>query len=143
MALFILGGIGGVYYYYSKKKSENIFTEEGPRRPPEEVAYERLERLQKMGLLDEGNIKEYYILLSEIIRKYLGSKYDIPVLDRTTYEVFVELRKANIDKKNTSYIKEFLEECDLVKFARYKPENKIIEEEFLKAREIIDRTRNR
>jgi hypothetical protein len=127
--------------FYRKKKIGDIFTEEGLPRPPDEVAYERLEKLQAMNLLKEGKIKEYYVIISEIIRKYLEARYKITVLDKTTYELYCEMRRVSVDKKHISLIKEFLEECDLVKFAKYSPDEATISKDYETARRIIDITK--
>lgn len=131
----------GYYYYQSRKKIE-IFVHSDLTRPADEVAYEQLEKLKNLDLVSQGKIKEYYIILSEIIRKYLQQRYSIPVLDRTTNELYHELRDNNeIDKKHCTLIKEFLEDCDLVKFAKYVPEHEIITKNTETAKKIIDLTK--
>ena len=139
--IFIPISIAG-YYYYKNTKREQIFAGTDLNRPPDEVAYERLEKLKSMDLISQGKIKEYYIILSEIMRKYLEHRYSISVLDRTTSELYRELRQIKeIEKKHVTRIKEFLEECDLVKFAKYIPEIEQINKDTDTAKEIIDITK--
>ena len=138
----LLSGGGLAYYLYEKRKREEIFTQSDLSRPADEVAYERLNKLEGLDLIKQGRVKEYYIILSEIIRRYIEQRYSISVLDRTTNELYRQLRRVpEIDKKHCSTIKDFLTECDLVKFAKYKPEENIITEDSVAAKRIIDLTR--
>lgn len=88
-------------------------------------AYElTLERLEKAkALLREDEPMPYAVTVSEVIRSYLGQRFQSPSTRRTTDEF---LRTMEIDP--TSHLAEhrdllrgFLQSCDLVKFARYQP----------------------
>jgi len=95
------------YRFYKQKKSLNIFGESNPLRPPEETAKERLAKLKELNLPGQGRIKEYYIMLSEIYRQYLEGRFQLPVIDRTTGELYLEMREAEIDKKICQAVKIF------------------------------------
>ena len=139
LPIILLGGFS-VYYFTRKAKESGFFSGNEPLKPADELAYERIEKLKAMGLIEKGELKQYYIILSEIIRRYLEARYSIQVLDMTTYELYQQLRKIGADKKHTGIIKDFLEECDMVKFAKYLPEVKIIEEDTETAKKIVDVT---
>ena len=135
--------LGAAYYYFFVKNRGNagFFLQEEKNKKPDELAYERLEKLNSMGLVEKGDIKEYYIILSEIIRRYLELRYGIAVLDMTTHELYQELRRINLDKKHMFLIKDFMDECDMVKFAKYRPEVKITAQDFNSAKNIVGVTR--
>ena len=127
------------FIYFTKKKR----TEEKPAAPPkpaEEIAREALNALKEMGLIKKGLIKEYYIGLSDIIRTYIENRYGIFAMDRTTWELFQEMKSRRIERQHADKINNFLEDCDMVKFAKYAPGEKEIEEMYQKAEEIIDIT---
>jgi hypothetical protein len=66
--------------------------------------------------------KEFCILVSDIIRWYLEERFDFHAPERTTEEFLNELSASNVlapDQKES--LVEFLNRCDLVKFARYEP----------------------
>ena len=102
-----------------------------------QAAITALETLKKSGLAEEGKMKEFYIALSDIIRTYLGAVYSVDTLDKTTGEIYRELRAEVADKKALVFIKEFFEDCDLVKFAKYRPEPKTAWADFERAERIV------
>ncbi|MBU1933012.1 MAG: hypothetical protein KKC66_03830, partial [Candidatus Omnitrophica bacterium] len=62
--------------------------------------------------------------------------------DRTTWELYREMREKKIQKRSVDRIKDFLEDCDLVKFAKYIPEQKEIETAYTSAKEIVEVTKS-
>ncbi len=127
--LLVLAAIlGGAYAWYARYKKQNearfpVWRE--PPRPPREVALEELEKLKGSGLLSEGRIKEFYIALVDIVRAYIAPVYGVETRDKTTHEIYLQLRTQVQDRKTVTSIKEFLDVCDLVKFAKYYPEEKV------------------
>ncbi len=137
--LFILASVS-VFIYLKRKRKILEEMPPPPPRPPEEIAREALEELIKLRLIEEGKFKEFYIRISDIIRNYIEGRYRIFALDRTTWELYQEMRAKKIERTSVDKIKDFLEECDLVKFAKYIPTNKETEEIFNRAREIVEIT---
>jgi len=132
----------GIYLYFLQKKQE-VAPEAGEafeeaEVPPEETANKLLDELLAKNLVMEGRIKEFYIELSDIIRRYLSAKYGVPVIERTTDEVCRDLKKTGVvERKRQAEIKEFLDNCDMVKFAKYIPVENEINADVEKARGII------
>ena len=86
-----------------------------------ELALEKLEKAR--ALLREDNPMPYAVLVSETIRSYLGQRFQAPSTRRTTEEF---LRQMEADRTtplagHRDLLREFLQSCDLVKFARYQP----------------------
>ncbi len=89
------------------------------------TAYElTLEKLEKArGLLREDNPMPYAVFVSETIRTYLGQRFQSPSTRRTTDE-FLRLMEADRNTPLADHrdlLRDFLQSCDLVKFARYQP----------------------
>jgi len=133
---------GAFYFLFVKNRGKSgFFSAADENRTPDELAYERLQKLESMGLVEKGEIKEYYIILSEIIRRYLEARYRISVLDMTTHELYQQMKNISLEKKQLFLVKDFLDECDMVKFAKYRPEIKYIKTNFEAAKNIVDVTR--
>jgi hypothetical protein len=107
-------------------------------RSPEEVAREAIERLLSRKLVEQGQIKLFYLELSEIIKRFLGSKLGVISLERTTEEFTRDLRAISVPSAQYRMIREFLEDCDLVKFAKYQPGREEVEQIVSRSRAMID-----
>ena len=95
------------------------------RRTPEEWALDQLDRLKDRQLIENDEFKEFHIEASNIIRLYLEKKFSILALESTTSELIVELRRRKSAEDNyVMLLRRFLEVCDLVKFAKYRPSSR-------------------
>jgi hypothetical protein len=86
-----------------------------------ELALEKLEKAR--ALLREDDPMPYAVLVSEAIRSYLGQRFQAPSTRRTTEEF---LRQMETDRntplaEHRDLLRDFLQSCDMVKFARYQP----------------------
>ncbi len=132
-----------IYVLYRRKKAGKglLPVRETPPRPPHEVALEGLEALRTSDLLENGEIKLYYIQISEIIRQYIGGRYFVVAMEMTTTEVLEGLRNEEIEDDIFLAFQTFLNRCDLVKFAKYQPSNIETEEIFDMATDLVQRTK--
>ncbi|MFO0611079.1 MAG: hypothetical protein U0414_00730 [Polyangiaceae bacterium] len=97
-----------------------------PKRVPWEVALEELQSLKSSKMLEEGKLAEYFDAVSDCVRKYLGARYGFEDLgfeglDTTTDEMRALLRRVKPPIQHLDLIASFLDDCDLVKFARLTP----------------------
>jgi len=92
-----------------------------PPRPAHEVALEALNRLEVSSMLEQGRVKEYHIEASEIVRRYVEVRYRVPALEMTTWEVLDGLERAGVDAGHRRALRDFLDPCDMVKFAKVRP----------------------
>lgn len=75
---------------------------------------------QALGLISDPRL--FCIAVSDATRVYLEERFELRAPDRTTEEFLLELQRTNHlfpDQKTT--LGQFLEQCDLVKFARSEP----------------------
>ena len=102
-----------------------------------EIALEKLERAR--GLIREDRPMPYAVTVSEAIRSYLGQRFPMPSSRRTTEEF---LRQMEVDRatplaEHRNLLREFLQSCDLVKFARYQPRLAELEHVQQRARDFV------
>jgi hypothetical protein len=123
--ILVLALIGFIFYYLKRRKEGKSLLprRQKPPRPAHEVALEALEKLIASDLLSSGKIKEYYIRLSEIIRQYVEERYFIDALEMTTTQLIDKMHREQIHADYITMMREFLDACDLVKFAKYMPAN--------------------
>jgi len=112
-----------------------------PPQPADVVAYAELERLLSSGLLEKGALKEFYIELAEILKRYLEARFGIDTFERTTHEILEALRAARVSIKVKTSAVEFFVACDMVKFAKYHAASDETRLTVERAYRIIDETK--
>jgi len=111
-------------------------------RPAHEIAYETLEDIKRRGLIQQGRINEYYVLVSQCIRRYLENRFSIRAPEMTTEEFLVSVKDADLlSGEHKNLLKDFLSSCDMVKFARSHPGCDEAETSFQLAKRFIDQTK--
>lgn len=105
-------------YLKNREKSVEIPKPIDTSLPPFQIALNNLEELNSMKLWQNGDIKEYYSRLSEIIRTYIEDGLGTPAMEIPTQDIIHQLQQKRID---TSLLKELLIRSDLAKFAKAKP----------------------
>jgi hypothetical protein len=111
-----------------------------PPKLAHEIAFEELLRIASLNLLSQGKIKEYYSLISETLRKYIGNRYSFETLDLTTFELAREMSKRDIPRSSAEEFRSFLARSDLVKFAKFVPSCDEMESAIEVVRELVKKT---
>jgi len=130
------------YRLYKKRKDDGFLIKAAePQRPAHDIALEALEFLIDRNLIENGEVKLFYSEVSEIIRRYIESRYYVPALEQTSAEILQELNSQELPKEASATIRILLELSDLAKFAKYYPTEKENEEVVIWARNFIDLTK--
>jgi hypothetical protein len=93
-----------------------------PLRPPHEIALEALEALEASQLLDRGEVKEFHIQLSDILRVYVEGRFRVPALEMTSGDILAGMAAAQVESSVQEGFGAFLHPCDMVKFAKLRPD---------------------
>ena len=129
-----------IRFWRSRSKREKPSVPEGPPKPPHEIALEALFRLEQSDLLKKREIKLFYSELSEILRRYLGARFGVDTLDRTTWEIHQLLREVGVSLTVSDSARDILEEADLVKFAKYFPPLEVPLKTLDQTRKLVQQT---
>jgi hypothetical protein len=89
-----------------------------PAVTPREWALRELERLTAARLIERGEVRLFYIELSEILRKYLALLDNAWSTDLTTNELSDRLIASKV---TPGLLFTLIDRADLVKFARHRP----------------------
>ncbi len=134
--------IAGLVIFYLKKlaPSRREAAKLAPPLPAHEQALNELERIRKLNLLEEGKHKEFYDLVTDALRRYIGARYDFNAIDMTTGEIIRALdgRMRRLGIKES--IGDILRESDLVKFADHSPPPERGEKLIDECRSIVEET---
>ncbi|OQB10579.1 MAG: hypothetical protein BWY16_00790 [Candidatus Omnitrophica bacterium ADurb.Bin205] len=138
--LAVLLIIGGVFSFILLKKKK-----EEAKAPPllaHIIAYEALVVLEKKDYIRKGQTKAYYIELSDIVRRYLENRFNIRAPEMTTEEFLIKVKvDSSLSLEHKGLLRDFLTNCDLVKFAKYQPAETEASLALASARKLIDQTK--
>jgi hypothetical protein len=93
-----------------------------PLRPFDEVALEALMKIDPVEYFEKRRIKEFYFEITEIVRQFLTGNYHIDTMDKTSLEIIDELERVERDFDKVRNLDRYFSDCDLVKFAKLRPE---------------------
>jgi hypothetical protein len=93
----------------------------GPEPDPIDFAAE-FARIADMGLLERGDFKIYYSLLSDNLRRFMERDFGCEAMEKTTNEIEALLRAEQVSGDIIRQVVGYLSTTDLVKFARFYPE---------------------
>jgi hypothetical protein len=93
------------------------------QRSAYDEAIAQLRVLGERGAPDAESADGWFVELSAIVRRYLEQRYDIRAPELTTEEfLLVATARPEVSEEHRSMLNDFLERCDRVKFAGYRPE---------------------
>jgi len=121
-----------------KRRRERPAPEE--KLPPHLRALSDLDTLCREGLLEAGAFKAFYVRFAEIFLTYLTGRFRVRTFERTTGEIMEELMARSKGDTIPARVRPILDECDLVKFAKYIPPCSYAENIVEKARDFIRKT---
>ncbi len=132
--IYILIGVLIIIIFYviikkqkKKKKKEIIIIEK--KLPAHEIAYKKLSELINKELIKKGKIKEYVFMLSEIIREFIGNRYNFDSIELTSDELLKHIKQdAKFNREYITIINNFLEDSDIIKFSKIEATNEELEQ---------------
>lgn len=133
--LLILGIF--LYFKFRKKKEKKV---------PEitlslkEATLKEMETLFEKRMWEHEGLKEHYFQLSLILRTYLGKRYTVSLIDKTSYQIELLLGQLNIHQELQHEINWILNQADLVKFAKSSPDISEVMQSIQRAKEIVIKT---
>ena len=122
LGLLIAGLAAGGYYlwrwYQKNRKPEEEEINPELLRPADEVALEKLDAIKEAKIWKDGKVKEYQTDLTDVVREYIGRRFDVHSTEKTSDET-LQAMKTLIDKPLYERLKSMLQLADLVKFAKW------------------------
>ncbi|MCS6927996.1 MAG: hypothetical protein NZM43_00715 [Saprospiraceae bacterium] len=127
-----------IIVYLLFRRSRVLSKEEG--KTPYERAMEQLADLERQSPWLKGGIKAYYTELSRIVREYLEHQYGFPALESSSEDILRYAQAAAFPNALLLALREWLNWCDLVKFARVVPPEHHHLRALSEARRLIEQT---
>ena len=104
----------GLAVWYGRK----LFRKNKPIPTPRERALVALNEIEKE--IERINPYQFSIRVSDILRRYVMEQFDLPITRQTSVEFLNAIGSgANFSDDEKTLLADFLNRCDLIKFARY------------------------
>ena len=133
----VLAVVALLYLAWRYARNRQAVAEVVPPIPPHILAKQKLQ--EALALI--GQPREFCIVVSDTARWYLEQRFNFHAPERTTEEFLHELQATDLltpDQKSS--LGEFLQRCDLVKFARYEPREPELKELHGSAVRLVEET---
>lgn len=102
--------------------------------------------LRALGLLQqpvtEAEVDRFYVEVSQVLRVYLEDRFGLHAPTRSTEEFLIELESGgSLGSDHRQSLRNFLQQCDLVKFARLHPDTTVHQQTLQVASTVVTETR--
>ena len=122
----LLAGVGVAGYYLitylqrRKREEEGNVVMTEPLRPADEVALEKLDAIKEKKIWQQGQVKEYYTQLTDVVREYIARRFEVSSVEQTSDETLRDIRPLLSERKDLyDQLRKMLTLADLVKFAKW------------------------
>jgi hypothetical protein len=140
VSLALVLGSGGLLLYRAARVRRRI----QQQRSAYDEAVSALRALEDRGAPDAEAADGWFVELSAIVRRYLEQRYEIRAPELTTEEfLLVATARPELSEEHRGLLSSFLERCDRVKFAGYRPDAEESLATLAAARGFIEDTRLR
>lgn len=135
LGLVVLLAVG--FWLWRRSRSKQAQAPAVPPVPAHVRARQRLDAA--LGLIHQP--REFCTAVSDAIRQYLEERFNFRAPERTTEEFLHELVATELlTPEQKESLGEFLQRCDLVKFARYEPREPELHELHGSALRLVEET---
>lgn len=131
--------IAAVVFLRRRKNNQEEVEEDRPMSLKQRTIL-AIEALEDAKLWERNQLKEHFVELSYILRSYLTSRYNISLLEKTTYEAKILLTQKGLNEETVDVIGKILSQSDMVKFAKSNPDILAILKQSTLAKQIVAET---
>ena len=108
-----------------------------PEEDAQDIIRAEFTDLEEAGLLDNGELTDYYERIGETLRRYLSRRFDVPAIAMTPSEIEKQLDAIAMNKLAVRQVVSTLEQCQAVQFAGYRPARERAKADLAAAREVV------
>jgi hypothetical protein len=142
--LALIGLIVGLVMWLRGRRRRQAPEEALPPLEPAEEALLALDQLESDDLVAQDQIKEHYVRLSWILRRYIDRRWGLPALEETTGMLGHTMRgSGRVPEAQIAEMIAVLRRADLAKFAKFRPEPIRAREDVGAVRAIVNATKPR
>jgi hypothetical protein len=129
--------LGILLWYFLRNKKQPAKVTEVKKLSPYEEAMIALDNIRKSGFIHNGSVKKYYSELNDVLRNYLDSQLQLHSMKKTNEQIIGELGTLELNNDDQQKLTDALRVADFVKFAKYQPDERTNEENFIIVKNAI------
>jgi hypothetical protein len=107
------------------------------------AALARLGELERDDLIGQGELSRFYLVLTDVLRRYILDRFSVNAIDMTTKELASAMCVADLAECDVARTVDLLGYADLSKFARHMPTSERAHDDLVAVRAFVERTRFR
>lgn len=120
-AIFIILIVFVVLYFIKNKKVQIPVINKGPVETLQEKTLRLLAEVEQQQLWEKGQVKEYYVQVTDVLRNYIEERFKTPALELTTDELLASALRIKELVPYRELLGGILYTADLAKFAKSQP----------------------
>lgn len=105
----------------ARNRNNGAQVKSGRAATPYEIAMERLRALKERKLWEQGQEREYFTRLTDILRIYLQDRFGVNAMEMTSEQIMAHLAENSDARDKKPYMEQILAVADFVKFAKMRP----------------------
>lgn len=113
--------IGVILIMVYLQRSKKIVRPQARMLPLHEQAKQALSEIREKRLWQQGMDKEYHTAITDTLRQYIGRRFEVHTLERTSEEILEALQHNDDAQQGFPRLQRVLRLADLVKFAKFHP----------------------
>ena len=120
LSLFLAAAIWSLLRWIRlRRQNRDFFGKPAVQDPPHIVALRSLEKTRSQKLWQSGRQKQFYTQVTDAVRQYVASRYEVPALEQTSAEMFHDIEDKDVDPVLREQLRQLFETADFVKFAKH------------------------
>jgi hypothetical protein len=140
LILFAILGLVIIYLLVKRSKKSKKSIKKEISFSLKQSTLKQIDELTSEKLWEQEKLKEHYVRLSFLLRAYLAKRYNLSLLDKTSFQICSLLSKCELHVFLQKDIQKVLDQSDLVKFAKSEPLDIEILNISVLAKEIVEKT---
>lgn len=136
--IIVIGAVA--FFLFRRFRKKQVPTDDRKELSLKDRTLMAIDALDAARLWEKGKLKEHYIEMSYILRSYLGVRYNLNLLERTSFQTTSLLIAQGLSQDTVQTIQLILDQSDLVKFAKSAPSETDIYKISALAKQIVAET---
>ena len=128
--------------FFTTETKEEIHVEEKDMRSPYERVTEDLNNLYKQELIERNELKQHYLQLTEILKRYIEAQLSVSILEKTSRET-IAIIAGKLDSQTESRLKNIFAVADFVKYAKLTPTEQDHEDTKTRVYNVVERLKDK